>query len=128
MKIKITTEQYNTILMREHNERSNKPLLNENILMGFSKLIGVPLTGQNKLDGEKALNDIETINKIKDTFEDKSKLDAMIDSLKEKGMENPNQILTKDPQKIIDRFNKLASDKKTQMLGSDAFVNLKDLI
>lgn len=127
MKIKITTEQYNAILMREQQERSNKSQLNENVLMGFSKFIGVPLTGQNKVDGDAALSDISTIKKIKDTLEDKSKLDSMIDSLKEKGMENPSSRLSEDPHKIIDKFNKLASEYKIEMLGTDALTNLSDL-
>ena len=127
MKIRITTEQYNTILLREQQERSNKSQLNENVLMGFSKLIGVPLTKQNKIDGDAALTNPKTIEQIKDILEDKSKLDAMIDSLKEKGMENPSARLSEDPHKLIAKFNKLASENKIKMLGTEAETNLKDL-
>ena len=127
MKIRITTEQYNTILFREHQERSNKSQLNENVLMGFSKLIGVPLTKQNKIDGDTALTNPKTIEQIKDILEDKSKLDAMIDSLKEKGMENPSARLSEDPHKLIAKFNKLASENKIKMLGTEAENNLMDL-
>jgi hypothetical protein len=127
MKIRITTEQYNTILLREQQERSNKSQLNENVLMGFSKLIGVPLTKQNKIDGDAALSNPKTIEQIKDILEDKSKLDAMIDSLKEKGMENPSAKLSEDPHKLIAKFNKLAAENKIKMLGVDAETNLKDL-
>ena len=66
MKIRITIEQYNTILLREQQERSNKLQLNENVLMGFSKLIGVPLTKQNKIDGDVALTNPKTIEEIFD--------------------------------------------------------------
>ena len=127
MKIRITTEQYNTILLREQQERSNKSQLNENVLMGFSKLIGVPLTKQNLVDGDAALSNPKTIEQIKDILEDKSKLDSMIDSLKEKGMENPSAELSKDPHKLIAKFNKLAAENKIKMLGVDAETNLKGL-
>lgn len=129
MKIRITTEQYNTILLREQQERSNKSQLNENVLMGFSKLIGVPLTKQNKIDGDAALTNPKTIEQIKDILEDKSKLNAMIDSLKEKGMDNLelSSRLSEDPHKLIAKFNKLASENKIKMLGTEAETNLKDL-
>ena len=127
MKLRITTEQYNAILIREQKERSNKMQLTENVLMGFSKLIGVPLTKQNKIDGDAALTKPKTIEQIKDILEDKTKLNAMIDSLKEKGMENPSARLSEDPHKLIAKFNKLASENKIKMLGTEAENNLKDL-
>lgn len=128
MKLRITTEQYNAILIREQKERSNKSQLNENVLMGFSKLIGVPLTGRNKVDGDKALNDKDTILKIKNTLEDKGKLKSLVDSLEEKSMKEPNSRIAKDAQKIIDDYNALATKNGLKdMLGLDALTNLNDL-
>jgi hypothetical protein len=130
MKLKITTSQYNTILISEHDSRSNTKQLNENtdlVVMGFSKMIGVPLTGLNKTAGDKALEDKEIITKIKNTIEDKNKLKSLIDKLEEKGMENPSARLSKDPQKIIDKYNKIASDKGLEMMGSDGLTNLNEL-
>ena len=88
MKLKITTSQYNTILINEQQARSNSNQLNESVdlvLMGFSKMIGVPLTGLNKTAGDKALEDKTIIIKIKDTIENKHKLKSLIDKLP-KGM------------------------------------------
>ena len=130
MKLKITTSQYNTILINEQQSRSNSNRLNESadlVLMGFSKMIGVPLTGLNKTDGDKALEDKSIITKIKDTIEDKHKLKSLIDRLEEKGMENPSARLSKEPQKIIDKYNKIASDKGLEMIGSDGLTNLNEL-
>ena len=130
MKLKITTSQYNTILINEQQSRSNSNRLNESadlVLMGFSKMIGVPLTGLNKTDGDKALEDKSIITKIKDTIEDKHKLKSLIDRLDEKGMENPSARLSKEPQKIIDKYNKIASDKGLEMIGSDGLTNLNEL-
>ena len=130
MKLRITTEQYNTILISEQQVRLNPKQLNESadlVLMGFSKMIGVPLTGLNKTAGNKALEDKEIIIKIKNTIEDKDELKSLIDKLEEKGMENPSSRLSKDPQKIIDKYNKIASDKGLEMMGSDGLTNLNEL-
>ena len=130
MKLRITTEQYNTILISEQLVRLNPKQLNESadlVLMGFSKMIGVPLTGLNKTAGDKALEDKEIIIKIKNTIEDKDKLKSLIDKLEEKGMNNTSARLSKDPQKIIDKYNKIASDKGLEMMGSDALTNLNEL-
>lgn len=130
MKLKITTSQYNTILINEQQARSNSNQLNENtdlVLMGFSKMIGVPLTGLNKTAGDKALEDKTIIIKIKDTIENKHKLKSLIDKLEEKGMENPSARLSKNPQNIIDKYNKIASDKGLEMMGSDGLTNLNEL-
>lgn len=130
MKLKITTSQYNTILINEQQARSNSNQLNESVdlvLMGFSKMIGVPLTGLNKTAGDKALEDKTIIIKIKDTIENKHKLKSLIDKLEEKGMENPSARLSKNPQNIIDKYNKIASDKGLEMMGSDGLTNLNEL-
>jgi len=130
MKLKITKSQYNTILISEQQIRSNTKQLNENadlVLMGFSKMIGVPLTGLNKEAADKALEDNNIITKIKNTIEDKHKLKSLIDRLEEKGMDNPSARLSKDPQNIIDKYNKIASDKGLEMIGSDGLTNLNEL-
>lgn len=130
MKLKITTSQYNTILINEQQARSNSNQLIESVdlvLMGFSKMIGVPLTGLNKTAGDKALEDKTIIIKIKDTIENKHKLKSLIDKLEEKGMENPSARLSKNPQNIIDKYNKIASDKGLEMIGSDGLTNLNEL-
>ena len=128
MKLRITTEQYNAILIREQKERSDKMQLTENVLMGFSKMIGIPLTGRNKIDAEKALDDKDIILKIKNTLEDKGKLKSLVDSLEEKGMNEPSSKIAKDAQKIIDDYNALATKNGLKdMLGLDALTNLNDL-
>lgn len=130
MKIKITSKQYNNLLLREQSERITNKLLNENIdgvLMGFSKIIGVKLTNRNKIEGDKAVADSDTLIKIKTTLEDKNKLDSLVDALETKGMENAKTRLSTDSQKIINDINDILIKKELESVGLSGLNNLQDL-
>ena len=88
-KIKITSEQYKSILLREQENRLNASgnVLNENlelgpelleegwkeVLLGVALLMGVGLTGINKTMAQNALKDEQTMSQIKATLEDENK-------------------------------------------------------
>jgi len=130
-KIKITPTQYNMILLREQQERSSSLVISEGIdkvLMGFSNILGIRLTGKNKIEGDAALNNNAILIKIKDVLEDKSRLSSLVDSLEEKGLENPSSRLANDAHKIIVKYNKIATERGLKdLLGLDAETNLKSL-
>jgi hypothetical protein len=76
-RIKITYEQYNRLILNEHQNRSNKINLNEDmkeVLLGVSLMMGVRLTGQNKEVAEKALKNDSSMLEIKNVLEDSNKL------------------------------------------------------
>lgn len=113
-KIKITKEQYEKILI---NEQSNR-LINEgsdltfnnsgDVLMGFSKLLGLKLTNQNKLTADKATNNPDILLAIKKTILDQDKREQLIDDLKNKGMSDPEKKLIHNYEQIVINFNKYA--------------------
>lgn len=119
-KIKITKEQYEKILIREQSER----LLNENsensfnhnneIIMGFAKILGLKLTKQNSLAANKAINNIKTLSDIKLNLLDADKREKLIQDLESKGMVDPTNKIIKNYQKIVNNFNKYASELKME--------------
>jgi len=132
-KIIITSSQYNKILLHEQHARLSNNILNENvneILMGFSKLIKIPLTGLNKIKGESDLKNKDVILKIKNTLEDKNKLKDLVKLLSDKsGNEEIKIKLANNAQTIIDDYNYLATKNGLKdMLGLDALTNLKELV
>jgi hypothetical protein len=132
-KIKITKEQYDRLIISEQKRLVNKnsEILKENIkeiVFGVAKLMGLSLTGQNEIMAKKALNNAESMKKIKDTLEDKNKVEELIDLMKEKGMENYSTILNNESDKIINNFNKI-SDKQNLGIKLNFFTknNLNEL-
>ena len=129
-KIKITTEQYNTLLLREQESRLNTPqrLLNENskeVILGMALLAGLKLSGLNKSLAEKAIQDKAVVNQIKTTLEDEHKAKDLAKSFGEKGLANPDHFFAKNADKITDEFNKISEDKvgeqaKSNLIGLDA--------
>ena len=127
-KIRITSEQYKSILLREQESRLNasKNVLNENIdlgpelleegwkdvLLGVALLMGVGLTGVNKAVAQDALKNNQTMAQIKATLEDENKTRELARAYEEKGMKNPDSLLAKNAEKIKDNFNKVADDNK----------------
>lgn len=132
-KIIITSSQYNKILLHEQHIRLSNNMLNENvneILMGFSKLIKIPLTGLNKIKGESDLKNKDIVLNIKNTLEDKNKLKELVKLLSDKsGNEGIKIKLSNNAQSIIDDYNYLATKIGLKdMLGLDALTNLKELV
>jgi len=113
-KIKITSEQYNKILLHEQHVRTNSlKTLNEGIkevVLGVSMLMGINLTGLNKEQAEKALKDKNVMLEISSTFENESKIDELIKNLEEKGMVNAKEKLSSKANQVITKFNKISEE------------------
>ena len=129
-KIKITQEQYNKLIITEQKRlinnssdllsesiNKNSELLEEGwkeIVLGVAMLMGLNLTGQNDLTAQKALSDANTINQIEATLENDSKIQELIDAMKEKGMADPSAMLAKNADKIVNNFNNLSDKEKRE--------------
>lgn len=138
-KIKITSEQYKSILLREQESRLNASgnVLNENlelgpelleegwkeVLLGVAMLMGVGLTGVNKAMAQDALKNSETMSQIKATLEDENKTQELAKAFQEKGMKNPDTLLAKNAEKIKDKFNEVADDNKISYKVSNKVVD-----
>lgn len=125
-KIKITPQQYNTILLHESRARLNaqgsviSEVLNEDahlleegwkeVVLGVAMMMGVGLTGMNKVVAQDAVKNAQTMAQIKSTLEDESKTAELVDLLKQKGMKDPETKLAQNAEKVMDQFNKIAAD------------------
>lgn len=124
-KLKITQEQYNSILLHEGEIRSNS-LLNETlnddveileegwkeVVLGVAMMLGVGLSGQNKLMAQNAVKNTETMSQIKSTLEDSTKTLELVNFLKEKGMKDPETKLAQNAEKVMDSYNEIAKHDK----------------
>jgi len=113
LKIKITKEQYEKIILFETKNKSQ--ILSEGFrdeVLGISKLMGINLTGLNDEIATKALNDQKVLSNIKKRLENESDLDELIKALEEKGLKNPKENLSNNVNKIIKNFNKLNPKEK----------------
>lgn len=125
-KIKISKNQYNHLLIHEQearlqadtsvivDESSQVPeLLEESwkeVIMGVSMILGVTLTGLNKVAAQNAFQSKTIMKQIKSTLEDSTKIKELVDSLKEKGMKDPDELIARNAGKVVDDFNKIASE------------------
>jgi hypothetical protein len=125
-KLKINQKQYQAILLREQKSRleasgeilSEKVDLpstdsNENwreVVLGVAQMLGVPLTGHNKILAQGALKSDSVMGQIKATLEDENRLKALVDAFEAKGMKNPSDRLSIKAEKVIDTFNKISAN------------------
>lgn len=125
-KIKISQKQYNTIILREQESRlkASSSILNENldestqllsegwreVVLGVAMMLGVGLTGQNKIMGQNAVKNDSTMAQIKSTLEDEVKIGELVDALKAKGMKDPETKLATNAEKVVDAYNRIAAD------------------
>lgn len=125
-KIKITAQQYNTILLRESKTRlkAQESIITENlnedtqlleegwkeVVLGIAMMMGVGLTGLNKATAQTAVKNAETMAQIKATLEDESKINQVVDLLKQKGMKDPETKLAQNAEKVMDQYNEIAAD------------------
>jgi hypothetical protein len=143
-KIKITREQYNSIILAEQKRLSNNATdllsesINENVVrldegwkdvvLGISMLMGVNLTGQNSAMAQKAINNVDVMNQIEATLEDEGKIKQLVDAMKEKGMKDPSAMLANNAEEIVNNFNDLSNKEKLGVKLSVVTVkNLKAL-
>jgi hypothetical protein len=129
MRIKITSEQYNKILIHEQGLRP-KTNLNENVrevMFGTALLMGIKLSGLNKEVGEKALSDAKAMREIKDTLNDENKFKDLMKSLEEKGMANAETHVTDKISEIVKNYNKKAMDNGFEdRLGVDTMIKFAE--
>lgn len=131
-KLKISREQYNKILLHEQNARANASVvLNENltgVVYGVALILGIGLTGQNKEIGEESLTNQKVMDDIKTTFENDDKLTDLVSALEGKGVKNPKDKLSDNPENLVDKYNKIAEKNgiKTR-IGVKAGIALHDL-
>ena len=127
MRIKLTSEQYDRLVLREQETRSKEPL-NEgmrDVLLGVAELMEVKLSGLNKELAIKALSDGNIMREIKTTLEDEERFKEFTELLSEKGVKNPINLLANNAKKIIDGYNKSAkANNLKETLGIEAGRNL----
>jgi hypothetical protein len=136
-KIKITSEQYNRILLKEKEERlsCSDVMVNENfnqpelleeglkeVLLGVALLMGVNLSGQNREMADLALQNDSIMAQIKTTLEDENKTKDLAKAFAEKGMDNPELRLAQNAEKIADAYNEIALDNDIKYKVSDRVV------
>lgn len=133
-KLIITEKQYHAIL--EHvkqvkgsiNEGDKAITVDLTILLALGMLLGLDISGHNKIKAEKALKDQKTFQGIKDVLSSENKLKELIKSFEIKGMPDPTNKLFNDKGKLIPKFNKLAKENGFDVkLGSKELVNLHHL-
>jgi hypothetical protein len=125
MKLKITKEQYQKLLINEQESRSK--LLTEathEVTLVIASLGGLKLSGMNDTNVKKNLKNIDTLNLVKSTLEDSDKVKDLVKSLEEKGMKDPNGFLSNNAEKIIKNYNTYNEKNKLDFLAKS---NLKDL-
>lgn len=126
MKLKITQKQLDTIILNEQNSRLN--ILTETtkeVVLSIAMLAGVKLSGQNEFVAKNALKDAKIMSEVKDTLEDDDKINDLVDSMVDKGMKDPKNMLFKNADKIISNFNKNASGENIKQKLD--FLSLKNL-
>ena len=126
MKLKITQKQLDTIILNEQNSRLN--ILTETtkeVVLSIAMLAGVKLSGQNEFVAKNALKDTKIMSEVKDTLEDDDKINDLVDSMVDKGMKDPKNMLFKNADKIISNFNKNASGENIKQKLD--FLSLKNL-
>lgn len=108
MKIKITESQYNRLFLKEEKEINFN--YDVDTILGFAKLIGLPLKGQNEFLANKALKNKEVLSKIYSLMNNVEKKEKIIDDLVNKGMKNPDKKIISNIDKIISKFNECSKD------------------
>lgn len=123
-KLKITRKQYNSILLHEQKSRLeasgeiivektvlDTQAINESwreVVLGVAQILGVGLTGHNKILAQDALKNDSIMGEIKATLEDEDKLKELVDAFEAKGMKDPSKSLSTKAEKVIDTFNQIS--------------------
>ncbi len=113
MKIRITESQYNRLFLKEEKDVSFN--FDNDTILGFGKLIGLPMKGQNEFLANKALKNQDVLSKIyfiMTNIDDKNK---MIDDLGNKGMKDSEKKLHDNIEKIVSNFNNHSTEKQLNM-------------
>ena len=113
MKIRITESQYNRLFLKEEKEIN----FNHDVdtILGFAKLIGLPLKGQNKFLADKAMDNKDVLSKIYTVMTDSDSKQKIIDDLENKGMVGADKKLHDNIETIVSNFNKHSKDKQLNL-------------
>lgn len=133
-KIKITQKQYDIIILNEQKrmltESNDKPDYknDNNIVLAFSKLMGMSLSGMNKIDAENALKQETTLNKINGILSNKEKLNDLVDDLITKGKADAMDDVLAKKHTIIKNFRETVKDLGLEIkLTPDVFKVFNEL-
>ena len=133
-KIKITQKQYDTIILNEQKriltEGNDKPdyINDNNVVLGFSKLMGITLSGMNKIDAENALKQETTLNKIHGILCSNQKLNALVDDLVTKGKADAKDDVLAKKHTIIKNFRDIVKSLGLDIkLTPDVFKSFNEL-
>lgn len=107
MKLIITESQYNRLFLKENKELNFN--FDVDTILGFTKLIGIPLKGQNEFLANKALENKKIVSKIYSILTDSEEETKMSEDLINKGMKNSNEKIVSNAEKIVKNFNEYSS-------------------
>lgn len=113
MKIRITESQYNRLFLNEEKEVSFN--FDNDTILAFGKLIGLPMKGQNDFLANRALGNKDVLSKIYSIMLNLDEKNKMIDDLNNKGMVDSEKKLHDNIEKIISNFNEYSKDKELKL-------------
>lgn len=113
MKIRITESQYNRLLLIE--EKDIQFNFDVDTILGFAKLIGLPLKGQNEFLANRALDNEAVLTKIYSIMTNVNKKNEIIDDLNNKGMVDADKKLHDNIEEIVSNFNKYSKGKELKL-------------
>jgi hypothetical protein len=113
MKIRITESQYNRLFLKEEKEVSFN--FDNDTILAFGKLIGLPMKGQNGFLVDRALKNQDILSKIYSIMTSVDEKNKMIDDLNNKGMKDSDKKLHDNIEKIVSNFNNHSTEKQLNM-------------
>jgi hypothetical protein len=113
MKIRITESQYNRLILNEEKEIQFN--FDVDTILGFAKLIGLPLKGQNEFLANRALDNEAVLTKIYSIMNNVDKKNQIIDDLNNKGMVDAEKKLHNNIETIVSNFNKYSKGKDLKL-------------
>lgn len=109
-KLIITESQYKLIV---NYQNKNKQSLQEGwkeIVLGTAMLLGLNLSGQNKLIAQDSIKNKDILSQIKNTLES-DKIEDLAQSLEDAGLRNAMNRIENNAKDIETKFNKFANDE-----------------
>jgi hypothetical protein len=113
MKIRITESQYNRLLLSEEKEVNFN--FDVDTILGFAKLIGLSLKGQNEFLAKRALDNEAVLTKIYSIMTNVDKKNEIIDDLNNKGMVDADKKLHDNIETVVSNFNKYSKGKELKL-------------
>jgi hypothetical protein len=119
-KVKITKDQLNVLIEHIHNNDMSKPIgfINESYfekeileegwkqtLLIAAAALGVALTGVNKVQAQKAMNDPQALSQAIEQVSTEEGLDAVADSLEAAGLKNAKEKILNNAERVQDKLN-----------------------